>query len=140
MDTCDFNKGKTSIGGYAYVGADCVRICDNISISSVGILGAPKRNTIPEVKQLIFREDSKTTIVLWKDGTKTVVKSSENEEFIPEVGFAEALAKKIYGSRSAFLRVVENAYYQPAKKDKTVENLLYKWQQTDAIDGQNDYE
>ena len=73
---------------------------------------------LPEVKQLIFREESKTTVVLWKDGTKTIVKSAENEDFIPEVGFAEALAKKIYGSRSAFLRVVENAYYQPVKKEK----------------------
>jgi hypothetical protein len=111
------------------------------SISSENVIVAYKKSKIvPEVKQLIFREDSKTTIVIWKDNTKTVVKSNGDEDFIPEVGFAEALAKKIYGSRNAFLRVVENAYHQPVRIDKQNKEIHHKRQENSSIDEQNTYE
>ena len=51
-----------------------------------------------------------TTICYWKDGTKTVVRTSENEPFVKEFGVALAIVKKLYGSRSAFLRDVEDGY------------------------------
>lgn len=38
------------------------------------------------------------TIVFWNDGTKTVVKCSENDTFTEEGGFTAALAKKMYTS------------------------------------------
>ena len=37
------------------------------------------------------------TIVFWKDGSKTVVKCSENDAFDPLVGIAFALMRKVYG-------------------------------------------
>lgn len=111
----------------------------SISFENIGV-AYKKPNPVPEVKQLIFREDSKTTIVIWEDNTKTVVKSNGNEDFIPEVGFAEALAKKIYGSRNAFLRVVENAYHQPVRIDKQNKEIHHKRQENSSIDEQNTYE
>ena len=59
-------------------------------------------------EKIIF-QNNYATIVYWNDGTKTVVKKSENDEFIPEVGFAMALLKRVYGNRSEVLRWIENA-------------------------------
>jgi hypothetical protein len=68
-------------------------------------------------KKIIFNPP--TTIVYWWDGTKTVVKCSEDEEFVEEVGFAMAVVKRLYGDRSKFLKFVEKAYRQP-KNEKSL--------------------
>ena len=47
------------------------------------------------------------TIVLWEDGTKTIVKRSDDTEDDPYAAFCIALAKKIYGSNSAVKRIIE---------------------------------
>lgn len=49
----------------------------------------------PEIKNVIFNDPA--TIVFWNDGTKTVVKCSEDDVFDPEKGLTMAIAKKIYG-------------------------------------------
>lgn len=66
-------------------------------------------------KQIIFQPELKTTIVIWKDNSRTVVKCSDGEEFVPEVGFAMALVKKRFPNRSEFLRMIKKAYVQPVK-------------------------
>ena len=48
-----------------------------------------------DIKDVIFNNPA--TIVLWADGTKTVVKA-ENEEFDPEKGLAMAITKKALGN------------------------------------------
>jgi hypothetical protein len=91
----------------------------NRSFSAMwGTTGKYVETYIP--KQVIF--NGKTTIVLWQDESKTTVHCSEDEPFSEEIGFAEALAKKVFGSRSAFLKIVENAYRQPEKKVKKKED------------------
>lgn len=54
-----------------------------------------KGNTLPEIKKVIFNPPA--TIVFWLDGTKTVVKCKEGEEFSEWAGIALCLAKKLYG-------------------------------------------
>ena len=49
----------------------------------------------PEPVRVLY--SGNRTIVFWKDGTKTIVKCSEEEEFDGYTGFVAALAKKIYG-------------------------------------------
>jgi hypothetical protein len=71
-------------------------------------------------KQVIF--NGNVTVVIWQDNSKTIVRCSDDEKFSEEVGFAEALAKKVFGSRSAFLKIVENAYRQPENKVKKKED------------------
>lgn len=61
----------------------------------------PRGNYIPyktylQPERIIFNEPA--TIVFWEDGTKTIVKAMENDEYDPEVGFAMAYCKKIFGS------------------------------------------
>jgi len=67
-------------------------------------------------KQVIF--NNRTTIVIWKDDSKTIVKAADGEPFVEEIGLAEAVVKKLYGNRSQFLRLVEGAYRQPEPKKK----------------------
>lgn len=53
-----------------------------------------------KVKRVIFNDPA--TIILWKDGTKTVVKCQNGEAFDPEKGFALAYLKKLLGNDNTF--------------------------------------
>ena len=64
--------------------------------------------SIPEIKKVIFQKLH--TIVLWADGSKTIVKCS-NEDFDKEKGLAMAIARK-YMERNEFKRIIENADIQ----------------------------
>ncbi len=57
-------------------------------------------NNIPEVKKVIFNDPA--TIVYWKDGTKTVVKCQNGDDFDSEKGFAMAFLKKCWGNKGNF--------------------------------------
>lgn len=56
---------------------------------------APKQTYLPWPKDVIF--NAPATIVLWDDGSKTVVKCMDGEEFNPEVGLAMCFCKKVMG-------------------------------------------
>ena len=68
----------------------------NILNSTYGI-GSSR---IPEIKNVIFNDPA--TIVFWEDGTKTVVKCQDGDEFDPEKGLAMAVAKKAYGNKGSY--------------------------------------
>jgi hypothetical protein len=71
---------------------------------------------IPRIDHVIFNPPC--TIILWDDGTKTIVKTHE-EEFSEEHGFGMAMIKKQFGSRSAYLKILKKADRQPkVKKEK----------------------
>ena len=57
-------------------------------------------DNIPEVKKVIFNDPA--TIIYWKDGTKTVVKCQEGDNFDSEKGFAMAFLKKCWGNKGNF--------------------------------------
>jgi hypothetical protein len=59
----------------------------------------PKRYD-PAIKDVIF--NGPATIVLWKDGTKTVVKAQDGEPVDKEKGLAMAIAKKVYGNKGSY--------------------------------------
>ena len=61
---------------------------------------------MPEIKDVIF--NAPATIVIWEDGTKTVVKCGEGDVFDPEKGLALAISKKALGNK--------HEYYEPFKK------------------------
>lgn len=68
----------------------------NILNSTYGI----GSSCIPEIKNVIFNDPA--TIVFWEDGTKTVVKCQDGDEFDPEKGLAMAIAKKAYGNKGSY--------------------------------------
>ena len=61
---------------------------------------------MPEIKNVIFNKPA--TIVMWSDGTKTVVKTQDKERFNKEKGLAMAIAKKALGN--------QGNYYEEFKK------------------------
>lgn len=71
---------------------------------------------IPPIKNVIFNKPA--TIVFWADGTKTIVKTQNDESFDPEKGLAMAITKKSLGN--------EGNYYEHVKKwTKDVEDESY---------------
>ena len=61
------------------------------------------KNPAFEIKDVIFNNPA--TIVLWKDGTKTVVKCQPGDVYEEEVGLALCIAKKALGNKSNFNNV-----------------------------------
>lgn len=58
-----------------------------------------------DVKNVVFSGDK--TIVLWADGTKTIVTCGDGDIFDPYAGFCAAVAKKVFGSTSSVKRALE---------------------------------
>lgn len=56
-----------------------------------------------EIKNVIFNYPA--TVVLWEDGTKTVVKCQEGDEYSKETGLALCIAKKALGNQGNFNEV-----------------------------------
>ena len=54
------------------------------------------KSKLPIIERVIFNDPA--TIVFWSDGTKTVVKAQDGEEFDPEKGLAMAMSKKALGN------------------------------------------
>lgn len=57
-----------------------------------------------EIEKVIFNNPA--TIVLWKDGTKTVVKCSEYDLYDTQTGLLMCIAKKAYGNGGRFNDVI----------------------------------
>lgn len=52
------------------------------------------------IKKVIFNDPA--TIVMWTDGTKTVVKCGEEDIYDPQTGLLMCIAKKAYGNKGKF--------------------------------------
>lgn len=61
----------------------------------------------PKPKKVYYAETSGVTVVLWKDGTKTIVRAAEGDAHDAYLGYCAALAKKIHGTNSALKRDLE---------------------------------
>lgn len=55
------------------------------------------------IKNVYFNEP--VTVVLWEDGTKTIVKCQEGDTYSKETGLAVAIAKKALGNKGNFNEV-----------------------------------
>ena len=77
---------------------------------------ASKGNVVPTIERVIFNPPY--TIIIWEDKIKTIVKTDENDVFGEEVGFAMAVLKRLYGSRSAYLKMIAQADRQPKLEKK----------------------
>ena len=56
-----------------------------------------------KIKKVIFNDPA--TVVLWADGTKTIVKAGEGDIYDPEKGLAMAIAKKALGNKDNYYEV-----------------------------------
>ena len=77
-----------------------------------------KVNHIPTPKKIIVNAESKVTVVLWDDGTKTVVRCSEADVYDPYAAYCAAFAKKCYGTNSQLKKTIEKlTVYQEEKEN-----------------------
>lgn len=76
------------------------------------------------IAKVIFNPPA--TIVLWNDGTKTVVKTQNGEVFDPEKGLAMAISKKALGNKGNYFEQIKK-WTEPYKEEKSeVENIIIK--------------
>lgn len=61
---------------------------------------------VPPFRKVILHDPA--TIILWEDGTKTVVKTHD-EPFDPEKGICVAICKKMFGSTSKLKKFIQMA-------------------------------
>ena len=73
-----------------------------------------KTLSAPMPKRIIY--SGRATIVIWDDGTKTVVKCSRHDDWSPDAGFLWALGERIYGSKARLIKAMkEHASYEYKK-------------------------
>lgn len=71
--------------------------------SVYGVMGKSSRmQELPQPKKIIVKPNDEMIIVLWQDGTKTIVKCCEDDNFDVDNGIARAYIKKIYGTNGKF--------------------------------------
>ena len=76
------------------------------------------------ITKVIFNPPA--TIVLWNDGTKTVVKTQNGEVFDPEKGLAMAISKKALGNKGNYFEQIKK-WTEPYKEEKSeCENIIIK--------------
>lgn len=90
-------------------------INDRFGIRSSWRVAYEKERDKFEIKDVIFNDPA--TIVLWADGTKTVVKA-ENEEFDPEKGLAMAISKRALGGKYDYYDTFKKYVGKYEKKQK----------------------
>lgn len=77
--------------------------------------------TKPTIKKVIFNNPA--TIIMWNDGSKSVVKCQNGEPFDAEKGFALAYLKKLLGNDNTFNKEIKKwvKYEEPTKEEPTKE-------------------
>ena len=73
------------------------------------------------------------TVVLWDDGTKTVVKKAEGTTDDRYNAFCAALAKKMYGTNGALKKYIKDA--ENAKKPTKNSTLIKEGDRVRVLDG-----
>lgn len=77
------------------------------------------------------------TVVIWPDSTKTVVKCAKDETYSLYNAVASAIAIKIFGSNSAFKRMIEQTVtVQKPKKEKKHGRIVRKVER-EGFDGRS---
>lgn len=77
---------------------------------------------LPEIKNVVFNDPA--TIILWDDGTKTVVKCQEDDIYSKETGLALCIAKKALGNKGNFNEVFKKWIPEEEEPVSTTVNPL----------------
>lgn len=69
----------------------------------LGVESLERRKNNMTIKKVYFNDP--VTVVLWEDGTKTIVRSGEGDIYDPEKGLAMAITKKALGNKGNYYEV-----------------------------------
>lgn len=108
----DIHQGRRLDGYLAYCMADIAATKRLVN----DVFGVASAYT---PKKVIYDEAAGVTVVLWMDGTKTIVRAAEGEEHDAYLGYCVALAKKMHGTNSALKRDLEKVLV--VKEDKKLD-------------------
>ena len=80
---------------------------------------------LPAINEVIFNEEGKTTILIWADGEKTVVRCGEGETFDRYTGFMAAICKRMFGGTTTAKKLMNSLdkKYQAQKRAEEEEKL-----------------
>ena len=115
LDQLDAMKWSIMKPGAICIDASKDYTFDISSLVSTSIVHSFALNVKNNIKDVIFDEINKSTIVKWKDGNQTVVVCHEEDEYNPYVGFYAAICKYAFGNKGDFNNTVE---YWVGKKDR----------------------
>lgn len=107
---------------------------DNELISKKTNKEAYNKRIFSEIKDIIINDPA--TIILWNDGTKTVVKCQPEDTFDPEKGIAMAILKKLYGNGGFYKDIFEPAidkYDLKKSLEKSKKHVATKKEKKSAI-------
>lgn len=76
--------------------------------------------TPDSIKKVIYNDPA--TIIFWSDGTKTIVKCMEDEDYDPEKGFMAAVTKKVFGDKYGW--IMRHQVKPAAEHEKKVDALM----------------
>ena len=76
---------------------------------------AKERHEVLMPKRVIY--NGITTICIFPDGDKVVVKATKDDKFSKEHGVAMCIMRKLFKSRAKFLRIVNGGYEQEVKSE-----------------------
>ena len=101
----------------------------------------PEYVIIPAYERIIFNNPA--TIILWKDGTKTVVKCGPNDVYDPEKGLAMCLLKKLCGNDGIMfhrtIRKMMKSYEPPVEESESPTDILRRVnEKLKEMSGKND--
>lgn len=109
---------KITISGDGRIGKnlfDIEAVMNPINFGMDWFCGTHKEAIMPE--RYIINDGA--TVLFWKDGTKTVVKRSKDDEFNPRLGFLTAYFQKNSGlSRTKANKFLDNLEVEDKKKEK----------------------
>lgn len=74
---------------------------------SIAPVVTPCVRSTAQIRKVIYNDPA--TIVLWDDGTKTVVKCHDGDTYSKQVGLLMCIAKKLYGNRGRWYDVLRES-------------------------------
>lgn len=128
-----FNKLADEVDLDNIYGDGLKNICDRIIETwnkEVRVRLSTVRSTSKSVSIDKVIHNDPATIVLWSDGTKTVVKCDPTDKFDPEKGLAMAVSKKFLGDNTGkyydtFKKWIPTGCYMKEKKDTNSKEVVY---------------
>ena len=68
-----------------------------------------------KIKRVIYNDPA--TIILWRDGTKTVVKCDKDDKYDPEKGFLLCVLKRLLGNKGNYNKELKKWTFEGATKE-----------------------
>lgn len=92
----------------------------------------PREIYVPEIKNAYF--NNPVTVVMWEDGTKTMVRCQPGDVYSAETGLALCIAKKAFGNMPNF----NNIFHKWIPEDLATKNIVVQVEGVDFAKSVND--